>query len=92
MVVGEDVHKKILFKNPWNVARRFLMSSSDEELMKPRVEHLEVAAHGNSYLRLWFNGSAKSSSGRGTLQDVYLFLNNDEGQNEECFLFRVKFV
>lgn len=30
------VHKKIVFKNPWDVPRRFILTSSDEEVMQPR--------------------------------------------------------
>ena len=85
------MHKKILFKNPWNVPRRFFLASSDDRVMKPRVETLEVAPNGNSYLRLWFSGK-QGDAGQGGHQDVYLFLNNDDGQNEESFLFHVKYI
>lgn len=36
VVLGADVNKKIVFKNPWSSARRFLLASSDDALMKPR--------------------------------------------------------
>ena len=88
---GADMHKKILFKNPWNVPRRFFLASSDDRVMKPRVETLEVAPNGNSYLRLWFSGK-QGDAGQGGHQDVYLFLKNDDGQNEESFLFHVKYI
>ncbi len=50
-----------------------------------RVVVMDVAPHGNAYLRLWFNGITMGSGTR----DVFLFLNDETGQNEECFLFRV---
>lgn len=56
------------------------------------MELLEVAAQGNSYLRLWFSGSGTNSRGRAGVEDVYLFLNNDDGQNEESFQFRIRYV
>ena len=34
--VGRPLHKKIVFKNPWDVPRTFKLSSSDEALMRPR--------------------------------------------------------
>lgn len=34
--VGRPLHKKIIFKNPWDVPRVFKLSSSDEALMRPR--------------------------------------------------------
>ncbi len=30
------INKKIIFKNPWDVPRRFVLSSSNEDVMKPR--------------------------------------------------------
>lgn len=45
---------------------------------------MDVAPHGNAYLRLLFNGI---QPGQG-VAEVYLFLNDEIGQNEECFLFR----
>ena len=93
VIRGAAVHKKILFKNPWNVPRRFFLASSDDRVMKPRVETLEVSPNGNSYLRLWFSGDRdRGDAELGGHQDVYLFLNNDEGQNEESFLFQVKYI
>lgn len=62
---------------------------------------VEVAAHGSTYLRLVFNaavGFREGSDGgvRGTsgvANEVHLFLNDAHGgQNEECYLFRIKEV
>ena len=36
-------------------------------------------------MRLVFEGSTHSER-----QDVYLFMNDQDGQNEECFLFRIQ--
>lgn len=36
MPIGTPLHKKIVFKNPWDVPRKFILSSSDESLMRPR--------------------------------------------------------
>jgi hypothetical protein len=55
--------------------------------MKPRTAIVDVAPYGTAYLRLWFCGSKEGS---GT-QDVHLFLNDShEGQNEECYLFKIR--
>lgn len=37
---GMDTLKKIVFKNPWNVARKFFLSSSDETIMRSRYTYL----------------------------------------------------
>ena len=34
---GGGTSKKIVFRNPWEVARRFSLLSSDEEVMVPRL-------------------------------------------------------
>ena len=34
---GGGTSKKIVFRNPWEVARRFTLLSSDEEVMVPRL-------------------------------------------------------
>ena len=34
--VNKPIFKKILFKNPWDVRRKFILSSSDEQLLRPR--------------------------------------------------------
>jgi hypothetical protein len=52
---------------------------------------VEVAGFGSAYLRLWFSGL--ESGGAGT-REVHLFLNDAAagGQNEECYLFRIRDV
>lgn len=85
VTTSRPTQKKIIFKNPWDMSRKFVLVSSNEEVMRPRTEVLEVAGQGSVYLKLWFN--------KGTLeappQDVYLFLNDPSGRTEECFLFQV---
>ena len=38
--------KKISFQNPWDISRRFQLTSSDDTLMKPRDESLDVLPRG----------------------------------------------
>lgn len=52
-----------------------------------RAPLVDVAGNGNAYLRLIFSGVQSGSN------EVYLFLNDaNGGQNEECYLFRIKNV
>jgi len=88
--MGKVVNKKIMFKNPWDGSRRFALSSSNSDVMRVRVEHVDVGPHSDCYLRLLFDGKGKY--GGGATEDVFLFLNDEySGQNEECFMFRVTF-
>ncbi len=47
---------------------------------------LEVGPQGTVYLRLWFAGVSNNFSGS---KQVFLFLNDESGQSEESFSFRV---
>lgn len=88
---GKVINKKIMFRNPWDTTRKFALSSSNDAVMRPRVEHVDVSPHSDCYLRLLFD--AKSMAVHGASEDVFLFLNDEySGQNEECFLFRVSCI
>jgi hypothetical protein len=82
------VTKKIVFKNPWDAPRRFTLSSSNLHLMEPRDASLDVPPNGSTYLRLKFFSPSRHAAGGPV--DVYLFLNDDTGRNEESYLFRVR--
>ena len=70
--------------------------------MQSRSPHLDVDASGSAYVRLVFNPDPHSGGhpnasggpmgGGGGVHDVYLFLNDESGQNEECFLFKVSWL
>lgn len=82
---SRPTQKKIIFKNPWDMSRKFVLVSSNEEVMRPRTEALDVSGQGSVYLKLWFNRGEEGAPP----QDVYLFLNDPSGRTEECFLFQV---
>ena len=82
------LNKKIIFKNPWDISRKFVLISSDETVMKPRSNIMDVTARGTSYLRLAFLPPVTRHT---TTSNVYLFLNNEEGQTEEAFLFTIAY-
>ena len=89
---GQQLHKKIVFTNPWSRQRRFAIHSSNENIMQSKTRYLDVAANGSAYVKLLFsprdcNTATKSDTG----SLVYLFLNDESGQNEECFSFCVLF-
>lgn len=85
---------KIIIKNPWDVPRKYQLLSSNSSLMKPRVSSVDMQALGNAVIHLWFQGSqphaATGDSYTNNEEEVYLFLNSENGQNEESFLFRIR--
>lgn len=50
--------------------------------------YLQVAGGGTGFLRLWF-AALKGVSAR---KEAFLFVNDSEGQNEECLLIRMRGV
>lgn len=89
--INQPIYKKILFKNPWDSRRRYVLSSSDEEIMRVRggSQVIDMAGGGSAYIRLWFKGWVSGERG---VKEVHLFLNDAEeshGSTEECHLFRV---
>ena len=81
--VGEASHKKIMYKNPWDEARKYVLRSSNESIMRPRYARFQVAAQGEEFLRLWFAGIHTPGT-----KDIYLFVNDALDQNEECLLIQ----
>lgn len=82
--MNEATLKKIMYTNPWDSSRKYVIRSSDETLMKPRYAHFQVEAHGDEYLRLWFAPGTKRET-----RDLFLFINDaSDDQNEECLLIR----
>jgi hypothetical protein len=59
--------------------------------MMIRSSYLDLGPKGSAYVRLVFNPlpGHMSFNQSGMVQEAYLFLNDESGQNEECFLFRI---
>ncbi len=60
---------------------------------------LEVTGYGTAYLRLAFlppnnNVTFNNTNSDSTFpsSECYLFLNNEQGQSEESFLFRINYI
>jgi hypothetical protein len=91
--VDRGVHKKIVFRNPWDTPRRFVLRSSDEAVMVPKTPLLDVAGSGSAFLRLWFSAAGEDGATGPIVREVHLFLTDAvTGQAEDCFLFIVRDV
>jgi hypothetical protein len=80
----EFTKKKITFKNPWDLNLNFNLKSSNEQIMKPRDRNIEIGPQGTVIIKLWFNKYSSACD-----DPVYLFLNDNFGQGEECFKFNL---
>ncbi|KAG5181617.1 hypothetical protein JKP88DRAFT_270043 [Tribonema minus] len=85
--VGKESHKRIAYANPWSQARAFRLRSSDETVMAPRHGGLEAAAGGTGFIRLWLHAPDAAGSA-----EVFLFVNDENDQNEECLLIRMRYA
>ena len=79
--------KKISFQNPWDISRRFKLTSSNDAIMKPRDQIVDVLPQGTALIRLWFAKGTLDTEQQAA--EVYLFLNDSVGNGEECFLFNI---
>jgi len=85
--VGETSHKKISFDNPWQRAQTYRLRSSDPSVMRPKTQRVSIEPHGRAYIRL----CVLPLSRRGTSY-VYLMVNDDSDQNDECFRISIHAV
>jgi len=84
VAVGEAAHKKISFDNPWQRAQTYRLRSSDPSIMRPKTQRISIEPHGRAYIRLYVLALPR----RGTSY-VYLMVNDDSDQNDECFRIAV---
>ncbi|CAM9334375.1 unnamed protein product, partial [Phaeothamnion confervicola] len=85
LAAGRQCHKRIAYVNPWPRARVFRLASSDDSLLRPRYESVEIGGGAAGYLRLWFQAPAAPGAA-----EAFLFVNDDAGQNEECLLIKMR--
>ena len=83
---NSGLNKRISLRNPWGLARSYKIYSSDENIMRPKYPDLLLEPGSKGYIKLWF---APSSVGNVT-REVFLFVNDSNDMNEECFLIKVK--
>jgi len=82
--VDSVVSKKLSFMNQWDKNRRYNLLSSDEGLMRPRHESVDIAGGAVGYLRLHFHPIEEVGT-----HEVILFVNDEHDQNEEAFLLKL---
>lgn len=49
---GVPSHKKIAYTNPWDKPRFYRVLSSDESILKPRYDRLEIPPQERAYVRV----------------------------------------
>jgi nephrocystin-4 len=50
--VGQAAHKKIAYVNPWDKPRFYKVLSSNDAVMKPRYDRLEIPPQERAYVRV----------------------------------------
>jgi Ca2+-binding EF-hand superfamily protein len=84
--VGGSAHKKIAYVNQWDRNRNFELRTSDPNVMKCKEPKLSVRKHGKAFIRLFFQPVHVPG-----IREFFVFVNDDEDQNEECLLIKVHF-
>jgi Ca2+-binding EF-hand superfamily protein len=82
--VGKSAHKKIAYINKWDRARSFRLRTSDPNLVKAKDPRLNISGRGKGFIRLWFAPVQHAGT-----KEMFIFVNDEEDQNEECLLLRL---
>ena len=84
--VGRSAHKKIAYKNQWDRQRNFTLRTNEPNLMRCKEPKLSVRKLGKAYIRLFFTPLDKPG-----LREMFVFVNDETDQNEECLLIKVQY-
>jgi len=86
VAVGKSSHKKIAYLNKWDRPRNFSLRTSEPSVVKAKDPRLQISARGKGFIRLWFAPVQHAGT-----QDMFIFVNDEEDQNEECLMLRVRY-
>ncbi|KAJ3361635.1 Nephrocystin-4 [Allomyces javanicus] len=78
--LGKPASKRISFSNPYGTTKVFEVSCSHHALVSVREDVFELAPGAAIYLHLAF-----AALDLATRVDVFIFINDPEGNSEECF-------
>ena len=84
---GEFVNKKILYTNPYQYERTFVLSCNVPEILHFKDEKLVLGPRQNKYIGLRF-----VATGRSGKSDVLVFINDEDDKNEETLCIHVNFT
>ena len=84
ITMGCPSSKKLSFTNQWDKPRRYKLMSSDESVMRPRTETVDIDPRAVGHMRLLFHPIDVVGT-----TEVILFVNDEQDQNEEAFLLKL---
>jgi len=87
LTLGEPSTKRIAYANQWDAPRVYLVSTNEPGYVKVKTPRLAMAARGRTYIRLLFPPREEITD-----MQVYVFVNRQDGQIEECLLFRLNWT
>jgi hypothetical protein len=83
----ETSSKKLSWHNPWEFPRTFRVRSADPSVLGVKRASVEVPGGESTFLKLRFHPAPLACT-----KHVYLFVNDEEDQNVETLLVRVRFI
>jgi nephrocystin-4 len=88
-------HKKVTFTNPYAGSKAFLLSTDAPQLLQLHPSKLELGPGGSRAIGMTFclqpEAAAAARAGPGgVLQRLFVFVNGEEQQGEECWQVTVK--
>eukprot|EP01029_Cantina_marsupialis_P012094 TRINITY_DN266_c3_g1_i1.p1 TRINITY_DN266_c3_g1~~TRINITY_DN266_c3_g1_i1.p1 ORF type:complete len:1175 (+),score=317.60 TRINITY_DN266_c3_g1_i1:70-3525(+) len=82
--IGAQAHKRISYRNHWPHAKHFYLFTSDSKILRLKEPSISIPPNQDGFLRLWFAPQNRQMS-----DTVYVFINNEDNQMEECLQFIV---
>eukprot|EP00736_Rhodelphis_marinus_P011703 Rmarinus@m.28387 len=79
--------KKLSYVNPYPQPRRFYLRTNQPNLLKFKEENMEIPPGGQRYIGLRFLPSYREGS-----LDMYVFINDENDQNEECLCIKANYI
>ena len=70
--------------NKWDRSRNFRLRTSDPDIVKVKDPRLNISGRGKGFIRLWFAPVQHAGT-----KEMFIFVNDEEDQNEECLMLRL---
>lgn len=80
VVLNQPAHKKVSYDNPWDRKQTYRLRSSNPNVMRPKMDRVQIEPHGRVYIRIYIAPMEM----RG-VSEVFLMVNDESDQNDECF-------
>jgi nephrocystin-4 len=84
---GKGSNKRITYTNPYPFRKTFSLTTNRDDLLQFKQARIEIAAGDTYTIGLRFSPSMLSGSA-----EILIFINDDDGKNEETFCVEAQYA